>query len=387
MLRRLSCISAALLLLGAPLAADEAADSLRAAELAFAASVAERDAEAFASFLDEDAVFVTNVVLRGREAILQGWAVFFAEGGPKLVWEPQTVEVRPDGLGLSRGPYTLTVTDCPGCEDVDATPDWSFAVNNQSVFLTNTSTGATITQTVIDWNDGSPLETFPGNWTQPVNHSFALPGIYNVCLRLISEIGGEVCETELCQSITVNPDPCLTVTPSWFNLAFTNNACSYVFNSTTIPANVQLSWDFGDGSPTQSGTSVTHTFPSNGLYYVSLAATFCSPGLPPDCCTETFTAPVLVDGCSGGIAFGSRMAGNSSLSWNAVNAELQVDLGNAGSGPVRVAVFGMDGKLLKEAEVGQSGRARFDLSGLPSGVYLVRTSSAGQVTTQKFWKP
>ncbi len=105
-----------LLLLAAPLAAEEAADSLRAAELAFAASVADRDPEAFASFLDEDAVFVSGGVLRGKEAILQGWSIFFAEGGPELTWRPEVVEVRPDGLGLSRGPYTLTVTAADGSE-------------------------------------------------------------------------------------------------------------------------------------------------------------------------------------------------------------------------------------------------------------------------------
>ena len=99
-----------LLLLGAPVAADEAADELRAAEIAFAASVAEGDIERFASFIDEDAVFVSAVVLRGREAIVQAWSAFFAEGGPSLTWKPEIVEVRADGLGLSRGPYTMTVT-------------------------------------------------------------------------------------------------------------------------------------------------------------------------------------------------------------------------------------------------------------------------------------
>ena len=104
------------LLLAVPLFADEAADGLRAAELAFAASVAEGDPEAFASLIDEDAVFASAGVLRGRDAIVQAWSVFFAEGGPRLTWEPEIVEVRPDGLGLSRGPYTMTVTAPDGTE-------------------------------------------------------------------------------------------------------------------------------------------------------------------------------------------------------------------------------------------------------------------------------
>ncbi len=102
-----------------PAASDPAA-SLEAAELAFAASVAGRDRERFASFLDEEAIFVGQTVLRGRQAIVEGWSVFFAEGGPRLVWQPEIVEVRADGLGLSRGPYTLTVTAADGSESTSS---------------------------------------------------------------------------------------------------------------------------------------------------------------------------------------------------------------------------------------------------------------------------
>ena len=108
--RPLTAIAVFLLLLCSPLAAEEVADELRAAEIAFAASVAEKDAEGFASFVDENAVFVGATVLRGREAIVQAWSLFLAADGPELVWQPEIVEVRSDGLGLSRGPYTLTTT-------------------------------------------------------------------------------------------------------------------------------------------------------------------------------------------------------------------------------------------------------------------------------------
>ena len=118
--RALTHAAFCLLLCCSSLAAEEgattAAEELRAAEIAFAASVAERDAERFASFLDEDAVFASGGVLRGREAIVQGWSLLFAEEGPRLTWQPELVEVRPDGLGLSRGPYTMTMTGPDGAE-------------------------------------------------------------------------------------------------------------------------------------------------------------------------------------------------------------------------------------------------------------------------------
>lgn len=83
-------------------------ESLRETEMAFAASVADKDRERFASFISEEAIFVAGAVLRGKQAILDGWEVFFREDAPRLTWEPDVVEIQGDGeLGLTRGPYTL----------------------------------------------------------------------------------------------------------------------------------------------------------------------------------------------------------------------------------------------------------------------------------------
>ena len=91
------------------------AASLRAAELAFAASVAAHDPERFASFIADDAIFIGGGALRGRAAIVAAWAGFFADGGPKIEWAPRLVEVQDGGaLGLTRGPYTLTPPGADG---------------------------------------------------------------------------------------------------------------------------------------------------------------------------------------------------------------------------------------------------------------------------------
>jgi ketosteroid isomerase-like protein len=83
-------------------------ESLRETEMAFAASVANKDRERFASFISDEAIFVSGAVLRGKQAILDGWAVFFREEAPKLIWGPEIVEIQDDGeLGMTRGPFTL----------------------------------------------------------------------------------------------------------------------------------------------------------------------------------------------------------------------------------------------------------------------------------------
>lgn len=87
------------------------AQSLWDAELAFAASVADKDYDKFLSLIDEDAIFSGGATLRGRAAIGEGWKVFFVEDGPTLVWEPARVVVRPAGdIGTSTGPFQTTST-------------------------------------------------------------------------------------------------------------------------------------------------------------------------------------------------------------------------------------------------------------------------------------
>ena len=102
------------------LGAEETPESsLRAAELAFAASVAAKDLEAFERALEDDAIFAAGAVLQGKQAILAGWAGFFTAEAPRLEWHPETVVVRPDGLlGISQGPYTLTMAGPDGKEIV-----------------------------------------------------------------------------------------------------------------------------------------------------------------------------------------------------------------------------------------------------------------------------
>ncbi|MGB5659225.1 MAG: nuclear transport factor 2 family protein [Thermoanaerobaculia bacterium] len=82
--------------------------SLRETETAFAASVANQDWDQFASFIADEAIFVSGAVQHGKQAILDGWAVFFQEGAPKLSWKPEVVEIQDDGeLGMTQGPFTI----------------------------------------------------------------------------------------------------------------------------------------------------------------------------------------------------------------------------------------------------------------------------------------
>ena len=84
----------------------ELAQQVRAAETAFAKTMADRDHEAFASHVSDEALFFgRESVLRGKAAVAAGWKRYFEGPQAPFSWEPEQVEVLDSGtLALSTGP-------------------------------------------------------------------------------------------------------------------------------------------------------------------------------------------------------------------------------------------------------------------------------------------
>jgi ketosteroid isomerase-like protein len=96
--------------LNAPLPGQVPAAALKRqvfmAESSFAASMAKRDFEAFASHISQEAIFFGDTtVMRGKQAVLKGWRGFFAKPEAPFSWKPDVIEVLPSGnLAISNGP-------------------------------------------------------------------------------------------------------------------------------------------------------------------------------------------------------------------------------------------------------------------------------------------
>lgn len=77
-----------------------------AAESAFAASMAQRDAKAFARFVADEAIFFGDTaVMRGKAAVMEGWKRYFAGTAAPFSWKPDVIEVLSSGtLAISNGP-------------------------------------------------------------------------------------------------------------------------------------------------------------------------------------------------------------------------------------------------------------------------------------------
>ena len=92
-----------------PSAADLAtiADDVKAAEIAFAKTMADRKFDRFADFVADDAVFNGGKPHIGKPAVLEAWKGFFAGAQAPFSWAPDAVAPTADGryaisTGLAR---------------------------------------------------------------------------------------------------------------------------------------------------------------------------------------------------------------------------------------------------------------------------------------------
>jgi ketosteroid isomerase-like protein len=86
--------------------AAELKEDVRKTETAFAKSMADRDAAAFASFLSDEAVFFgPKLVSRGKAAVAEQWKRYFTAPDAPFSWKPEEVEVLDSGtLAMTSGP-------------------------------------------------------------------------------------------------------------------------------------------------------------------------------------------------------------------------------------------------------------------------------------------
>ena len=89
-------------------AADELArlaNEVRATEIAFAKTLADRDVRTFRQMIAPDVIWLADIPLRGPDAVLTRWQKYFDGPTAPFSWGPELVEVQQGGkLALSTGP-------------------------------------------------------------------------------------------------------------------------------------------------------------------------------------------------------------------------------------------------------------------------------------------
>jgi ketosteroid isomerase-like protein len=103
-------------------ARTNATKEVRDAETAFAGAFAARDAAKFASFLAEDAIFLSPpTVMRGPAEVMARWSKYLEPKAAPFSWRPEHVAVNAAGtIGFSTGP----VFDAKGTQIAVYTSVW-----------------------------------------------------------------------------------------------------------------------------------------------------------------------------------------------------------------------------------------------------------------------
>lgn len=80
-------------------------EQVRATEIAFARTLADRDPKKFTSMIAPDSIWLGAQPLHGPAEILASWQGYFDAKTPPFSWRPEIVEVQEGGkLALSTGP-------------------------------------------------------------------------------------------------------------------------------------------------------------------------------------------------------------------------------------------------------------------------------------------
>jgi len=82
----------------------------------FCQALVDRNLERFLSFVADDTTFSGGAApLRGKDAVAQGWARYFKEGGPTVTWKPIKADVLVGGdVGYTVGTWERRTPDADG---------------------------------------------------------------------------------------------------------------------------------------------------------------------------------------------------------------------------------------------------------------------------------
>ena len=249
----------------------------------------------------------------GPTAICTGGSVVLTSSSSSgNIWSPGGATTQ-SITATTPGSYTVQVVTA-GCSSAVSTPlvvtvapapdaQYTFVASGLTVNFTNTSLN---NPTNFQWNFGD------GNTSTSQNpsHTYATPGIYNVCLTVSNGCGADV----ICQNVS------LCVTPA-AAFAFAPSNLQVTFTDASTGSPTAWAWDFGDGN-TSIFQSPIHTYSTPGTYNVCLITTN-GCGADTTCMAITVTCPTpvasfthVVLGSVVNFTIQSSSGGNATYAWD-----------------------------------------------------------------------
>jgi PKD repeat protein len=277
------------------------------------------------------------------------WFWDFGDGNTSTMQNPSHTYAMP-------GMYTVCLIASNACgADTSCTPitvtctapvsAFADSIDGLNFFFTDQSTNAP-TSWFWDFGDGN------SSTLQNPNHSYAMPGLYTVCLISASICGSDTsCTLET--AICAQPEA---------GFSFVTNGANVQFTDTSAINPTDWIWDFGDGN-SSTLQNPSHTYTASGNYPVCLTASSVC-GSDSACATVS----ILIIGREDPLQSGLLIHSNPS------NGQIHLLL-SGGESIRQVTVLDLYGRQIAEFAGNGTANLPVDLSRVYKGVCFVQVES------------
>jgi PKD repeat protein len=180
--------------------------------------------------------------------------------------DPGAVIVRHGYATSGRFDVTLVVWDGDGQEDsvthevnLTPVPDFAASCSPETRTCELDASISSPLMTLYDWSFGDGSR---GTGVQAA-HTYATSGVYTVVLTVVDPAG----------QIEAVAKPVALLPRAAFSVQCDPEARTCTFDGSASTPGVSHGWDFGDGTPVASGPVQEHTYPTSGLFTVTLTVT------------------------------------------------------------------------------------------------------------------
>jgi|GEM_PF-473713 len=166
----------------------------------------------------------------------------------------------------------------------------SISGSTATFFASYTGGGSDIYETIYEWNFGDGT----GSWDSAPAHTYSAAGVYVASLHIVILDASffDSCVTTLYDTVVIDGGTidCSTLSSS-FSFLTGPGSVSCTATSTPSTYDMEYKWNFGDGSATYYGSTITHDYTIPGTYNITLTTLWISGA---DTCIHTLTSPVDV---------------------------------------------------------------------------------------------
>ncbi len=323
--------------------------------------------------------FTTDVQLEGMLSAIHTWMLVETDGWTGSFQDEELVHTfqQPGDQLVCLAVQGLTTNweECAAitCKVVDVLQDSSCAdlvadftiagVDGNTITFEDLSTFPAGIE-AVHWNFQGEVST-----SATPQHTFVGSGPHEVCLTVTGP-GPVHCTRTVCKWLYLGPVPvpCEQLfTPGFIHVVY-DRFVAVMDTSSTAGMERTVWWDFGDGSPAETGAIAVHEYDWPGSYELCSMVQF-EGALTNGICNQTHCLAVEVGGMATLVADPATRSGPGAYP---IPFNEKVHLTGLGPGPLAWALFDPMGTRVRQGDLPVADTAVVEFGTLPAGVYILR---------------